>query len=420
MNNSFIIHKNYFVIKRDLKNTNSSEFLLNFSIKELTEKYLFKVLKKMKSKWHNCNIIFIYICDKYSFEWTNKANISTNHDINEHQSYPMFDFTRDSKNVSIDSLDDWNDVRNKAFITSSSNLDWDFYELPWILQKFESGLGIFDPDSFFVTPTYMKDLLNSPIHYDLVLYYIRKYVNIYSKTDLHNNYYGLYLFYKDSVGRALLKFFYLETIDPSTSFEKQQQLIQRIHHIYHNHTPVNHPFRLMLFYQSKCVSSTKSKFQINRYILIYLSFYGMYIDAFFLQDRHIEITKALSNQKNIYLKEFFLNTIDNKDQNNKILSNIQPLYDHYNKNNLIWISKRHVKEIKTPLFQFLYQNWDRGIRRNISLWDYRCINYSDTQTSYGNSLLNLFPKQWNDNFSQKDYDFQNLPSITCIRRKKKL
>ena len=422
VNDSYFIHSKYFALKRNLKGKeNYCEVLLNFSsIDDLSEKYLKQVIKRLESKWIcKSQFIFVYISDKYDHDWTTRASsVVVRHGPEEEdknvmnesgeRSYPIFDFTRDAKNVSIDSIEHWNAINNKCFLTSSSIFDWDFYELPWIMQKFESGLGIFDRDSFFVTPTYMKDLLNTPIKYDLILYYIRKYMNRYSKSDLHDNYFGLYLFSKDSVGRALLKFWYMETIDPSST--DKLKLIKRIHSIYHNDTPVNHSFRLALFYQSICIPSAKQKFQINKYILIYLSFYGMYCDAFFLQDRHREIERGLTNQKNIYLHQFI--------SSSDIISQFQPLYDFYKKDNLIWISQKHAKRIKTPLFQFLYQNWNNS-RRNISLWDERSIHYTDTQRSCGSSLFSLFPKVWIDNFYKKDYIFVE-PVVQGIRQKKKL
>lgn len=421
---SYMIHSKYFALKRNLKqNENHYEFLVNFSSSnDVTDKFLKKVIKTLKRKWIcEKHFVFIYISDKYNHDWTNQANNNTvlsasdngtvtNNEHDGHRSYPMFDFTRDVKNVSIESQEHWDSVSSKCFLTSSSIFDWDFYELPWILQKFESGLGIFDRDSFFVTPTYMKDVLNTPIHYDLVLYYIKKYINIYGKSEFHDKYYGLYLLSKDSVGKAVLKFWYLETTDPSNL--ERVKLIKRIHNIYHNDTPMNHRFRLHLFYQSTCVPSVKQKFQINKYILSYLSFFGMYVDAFFLKDRCLEIERGLSHQKNIYLQQF--------SSSSGIVSQIQPLYDFFKTDNLIWISRKHVKRVKTPLFQFLNQNWDNNMRRNISLWDYRSINYSDTQYSCGSSLVSLFPKVWNDNFHRKDYEFVEPVVCGIVRRKKKL
>ena len=138
----------------------------------------------------------------------------------------------------------------------------------------------------------------------------------------------------------------------------------------------------------------------------------MYVDAFFLKDRCLEIERGLSHQKNIYLHQF--------SSSSGIVSQIQPLYDFFKTDNLIWISRKHVKRVKTPLFQFLNQNWDNNVRRNISLWDYRSINYSDTQYSCGSSLVSLFPKVWNDNFHRKDYEFVEPVVCGIVRRKKKL
>ncbi len=460
---SYIIHSKYFALKRNLKEKeNHYEFLVNFVSDQnvISGKFLKKVIDTLKTKWICENFrVFVYICDKYNHDLTKQANTTTTsstsalsalsassvssptsphskqendssdmaispgrHEDEEQQSYPRFDFTRDSKNVTMDSHDSWNSVSSKCFLTSSSIFDWDFYELQWILSKFEAALGIFDRDSFFITPTYMRDVLNTPIHYDLVLYYIKKYINIYGKSNFHDNYYGLYLLSKDSVGTAILKFWYLETIDPSES--NRVKLIKRLHSIYHHDTPENHRFRIHLFYKSTCVPSVKQKFQINKYILSYLSFYGMYIDLFFLKDRRLEIERGMAHQKNSYLYQFYLSSASSSSVScssaSSIVSQIQPLYDFFKKDNLIWISRKHVKTVKTPLFQFLYRNWDNNIRRNISLWDYRSINYADTQYSCGSPLISLFPKNWIQNFHQKDYTFVEEPVLSSIRRKKKL
>lgn len=405
LTSNYIIHKNYIAMKRFNKDKNQVEALINFNNVSNIKK---SILSKIKRQW-NFECIYIYIDDTYSENHTNEYNKKI---LMETDSLPHFDYTRESQNVSLDMIESWTEIRKKAFIINSPFspccFDWDFYELEWILSKFDSQLGFFDADSFFIIPQYPRDILNNAIHPDIVLFYLRKFIKINTIEILHDKFYGLYLFYKDALGQNLLRFWYKETTSPAKNSE---ELIKQIHTLYHS-TSDKHPYKTFLFYKATCFTPSKKKFEISKYILLYLSYYGMYVDEFLSKDRKDSIFRAIrTNMKLNYLLQYVTHADD-------IVNLLSPIKAKCNKN-MVWIGKKHLASLKkeNKLLEFLYYNWD-NIKRNISLWDYKVMSFNDDQLFYGTSIVTFFPNEWVLNFHKKDYNFP--PEVKKYHHKKKL
>ena len=381
----FIVEKKFICMTRFDKDKNFTECLLNFN-----SKFHSKTIPILKKKI-NFDIIYIYIDDIFEKELTNIHNEIKN--ISYENSLPLYDFTKNPMNVSFDCHEIWESIRFKAFVPTPSN-DWDFFELEWLLKRFNTSLGFFDYDTFLIIPTYPKDLTNNVIHPDIVLYYIDRYKQKYSIQELKKKFYPLYLFWKDKLGRGLLHFFYNETIQPETN---NRNLIQKIHKIYHSSSN-NNPYKNYLFYNNySLTNSRKMKFDIKKYILIFLSFHCCFLCLDYIQNRKEYIFDGiqLSSKLHNYLP-FFPTT-------ESIQHEMKKIHDHHG-DILTWVSRNHFKDIKTDYAKYMYTNW-YFIRRNINLLDIRVMNYPDTQTCYGMNLMILFRHDWVNHFHNKNYDF---------------
>lgn len=382
---NFIIDPSFFALYRVVKD-NKRQCLVNFH-KEYHENNMKKIKKLFQS-----DKIYIYINDIYNQDCTSKANFI--HNIKEDDSFPYFDFTKNPENVSLNEELEWNNIRSKAFIPNP-NQDWDFFQMEWILRKWEAGFGFFDYDSSLILPTYPRDLMNNLIHPAIVNYYCRRYVNKFGLQNFKSKFSCLYLFYKSKLGKTLLQFFYEELTKPTIC---KKELIQKLHKIYHK-TSSRNKFRIFLFYQNHSIQipNMKGSFDIHKYILVFLSFHLCFFCSHFAQQRKKEIFDGIQLcSKNRVFLQFF------KDPDS-VTTEIKNIHDHLPDINS-WLTKEHFKTVKTPLSCFIYHNWNL-IRRNINLLDARVINFMDTQLIYGNNLQNLFPRCWIENFHKKDYIF---------------
>lgn len=411
----YFYDKNCFCMQRILKD-GRTEVLLNIERdNKVSEKFFQNILNKIKNKYnykHPNIYIYIYVKDKYNHDFTLKYNdISCNNLCNSScnsscnnlskdndKSLPFFDYTKEPVNVTMNQTETaWHNVENIAFIPNNKGKDWDFYELNFILQKFESAFGFFDIDSFIITLTYPKDLLFNPIDPDIVFYYCKKYIDRNSKEDFQFKFPALNTFYRDKLGRSMLYFFYDETIKSDTYDLKR--IIKSIHKIYHETSDL-HPFKRYIFYENYSALQSKRRFCVKRYMLVFLSFYNMFVDIHLIRQRKSNILIGLKHDKNFMFSQYFENFSDIEKQ---LLS----IHSEFQNDCLVWVSRNHIKQVKNkfPLFLFLYNNWYKNIRRNINLWDVKVTLYNDSQTTFGSAILSLFSSVWCNRFHLKDYDF---------------
>ena len=299
--------------------------------------------------------------------------------------------------VSFSDEKEWNDLLTISILPLKN--DWEFYELEWILKRWETSLGFFDFDSHWPTPTYPSDLWNQYVEPNLILFYCKLYIDKYNIKKFQNEFFALYQFYKDKTGQKILDFFYNEMKNPS---KDNIDIYRKIHTLYHSINK-NHLYRIHLFYNNFSVT-TKNKFKINLFISQYLSFNCMYICMDYFQQRKTFILSGIQKNYHIYLPFF-------KKENDIEIEILN--INHYFKKNMIWIGKNHVKLIKTPFWNFVYKNWEQ-IPRNLFTIDMRSIQYGDSQLKIGQSFLSIFPNDWVKKFHQKDFN----PMIKIKKNKK--
>jgi hypothetical protein len=376
----------YIIFYRNQKKDNT-ECLIYFKEKV---KQLKKIATKIK-KW-NCRKCYVFENSRIHIKASYILSILNNpffyEKISFNNSLPLNDLTKDPQlcPVTFESATNWLDIKNLIVLQGNG---WDYYELEWILKRWESSLGVFDYDNFWIASTYPMDIYNNPVHFSVVLFYIKLFTQRHSLKELKIKFFALYQFYKDKLGKLLLEFFYNETINP---YNDKIELYQRIHQIYHK-TNSSNPYHRYLFYNTYCITS-KQKFKINLYIQQYLSFNGMYICSDFCNHRKEQLINGMEKGTLEYLQFF-------KRDEDKLLKEINSV-NEYHSYCFQWIGKDHIKKLKSPFWKYVFLNWNT-IPRNIYLWDIRVVNYNDHQMKIGDNLLTLFPSDWIQNFHDKNY-----------------
>lgn len=380
------LSKDYILFCRNLTK-NKIECLLYFD-KEV--KFLQKFVSKLKKK--NCVKCFVFCDLKYDVKATYILNImidtSFDKKIYFEDCLPNSDLTKEPQlcPVVFEETDNWKDIKNTVVL---SNMDWDFYQLDWILQRWETSLGIFDYDNFWIASSYPLDIYNIPVHYKIVLFYIKLGIRKLGLKTFQLKFFGLYQFYKDKLGKLLLEFFYDYTLHP---IKEKAEIFQKIHKIYHS-ISVKHPYRRFLFYNNYSLT-VKNEFKMNLYIQQYISFYGMFVCQNFCNLRKEQIINGIDKGSREYISFFDKNE-------DKLLKEIKFLHDHYD-HIFHWIGRDTLKTLKNPFWKYVYINWNM-IPRNINLWDSRVLKYNDHQYKIGENLLSMFPVHWIRNFHDKKF-----------------
>lgn len=379
----FSIYPEYILFKRKTKE-GKKQCILYF-INEI------KNLKEISKQLKLLSIDEFYIFEKGKYHkiatyiLTILCNLEFNKKIIENF-FPFGEMSKTPELVSFSEEKVWNNINLISIIPKEN--DWDFYELEWILQRWDTALGFFDNDNFWSCPSYPSDLWNNKIHPDIILFYCRLYIKKYTLKDFKINFFGLYQFYKDKFSNNILYFFY--------EYEKKHlsniDLYKKIHNLYHK-SDKNHPYHLFLYYNNFSVTS-RNQFKINLFINQFLSYEGMYLCLGFSKDRKTSILKGI--QKKLY---YLFPYIKNEDE---FIKEIEIISNYYGKN-LSWIGKEHIEPLESPFWKFIYKNWHH-IPRNLFLWDNRSIQYGDTQLMVGKSLTSIFPLDWSKNFYNKDYE----------------
>ena len=388
------ITKDYILLRRNINKTETDciVYFVN-SVRKL------KTISTKIKNW-NCRICHVFENCKYHKKATYALTILNNpilfQKIDFEDCLPFNEITKNPQAcpVTFDSSSEWKDIDNLIVLPNNG---WDFYELEWILKRWESSLGIFDFDNFWIASTYPMDIYNNPVHFSIVLFYIKLFIKKKGLNTMKMKFHALYQFH-NKLGNMLLEFFYHETIHPTTDKAK---LYEKIHQLYHK-TSASHPYRRYLFYKNYSLTS-KQKFRLNLYIQQYLSFTSMYICSDFCFHRKQQIISGIE-KGNMEFFQFF------EKKESKLEEEIGLVNKHHS-GFFQWIGKDHIKKIKSPFWKFVYHNW-ANIPRNINLWDVRVVYYNDHQMKIGEELCSSFPIDWVRNFHNKDF----IPKI----RKKRL
>ena len=405
MEDFFIIDDCLIIRRKNTRNKNS-EALLQFRSEA---PHSFQKILEYIQFW-NCSFIYVYTNSNFHVKSTYTINIlyrdSFSDKINFEQTLPKFDLTKDPCNVPVTFMDtkDWYNVSNISILPFNG---WDFYQLEWILHRWESSFGIFDYDEFLITPSYPKDIYNNLIPPSVFFFTIQSYVEKYSIEELEINFFAIYLLFKDNLGKGILNLFY-KYHDRKNSIDKLA-LYKDLHKLYHA-TEINHEYRVNLFFQNYSIGCN-SQFRIDLFILQYFSFYGMFVCNQFLQQRKNFIISGIQHNLTEYLTYF---------QNKELLLEKINKMNTCFKKNLTWIGKRHVEKLneiyENDIWAFLQYNWVYA-QRNICLWDIKLSAFEDRQSKIGRNIKKMFSKDWVQNFDKPDY-IPRLPKLKPIRKRK--
>jgi hypothetical protein len=263
---------------------------------------------------------------------------------------------------------------------------WDFYQVEWILTRWESSLASFDYNSFLPKPNYPKDLYNNSVNPSIIFNTIKMYVDKYTLEELELNFYALYCFYNSKLGNMLLHFFYEESEKTSSNIE----IYQKLKLIYHS-IPEEDPYRIFLFYKNYSLLTENKKKVFSVYIFInqYLSFNGMFACNKFINDYVNEIFSSLR-----YINPS-VNSLLSKYSKHSVKKELLYLFNSIS--SCGWISKNKIKNENNYFWKYIYINWN-NIDRNIFLWHTKSVQYDDTQMKIGSSILKLFTETQICNF----------------------
>jgi hypothetical protein len=99
-----------------------------------------------------------------------------------------------------------------------------------------------------------------------------------------------------------------------------------------------------------------------------------------------------------FLKKFVKNPEELEEQINKIHETLGE------EKNQVWLSRSHLRKVKTPFSKYLVNNW-HYLRRNLNLWDISILRFDDSQLVYGRPLVTVIPTEWVSNFEDSKYIF---------------
>ena len=391
------------------------ELLCNYGKDKVTK--LLTVLKEAQQDWQKIEKVFVYSENKYNrvasmiattFILGLKKTV-----LQERESFPITDVTSNPNVVPVtlrENIRNWSDIEPVAVLPG-----WDFYDLHWLFRHWEKSLGNFDFDSFLHVPSYPRDVYNNNIHPDIVIFLLNQYVSTYTLQRLKENFFGLYQFCKDNLGKKLLVFFY-ECTEQKLS---RKQIYTNLHAIYHSTCPT-HPFRIYLYYLNKGLqhsSPSKKYFKVQLFISQYLSYEGMFVCNNYLQQRLAMIVVGMYDNYRWLQCSFDFTSLQHLED--VLLLEWQHLYESFPvEERLTWVGKIHLQKLqkRSSFWKNVLLHWHH-FNRNIFLWENKSQKYGDSQLGTGYPLVDYFPQSWTENFEKVNY----VPvEVNNTRRKRKL
>jgi hypothetical protein len=410
MKHKCLQNPNCILYSRNLTKT-EHEILCFFGNEKATK--LLHVLNEAKKIWSIISKVHVYSENKYNHV---ASTIATSYILdnkflssNMEDSFPLSDITALPSTVPVTLCDvnNWKDISHITILPG-----WDFYDISWLLRHWEKSLGNYDFDSFFNVPSYPRDVYNNNIHPEIILFILEQYVSAFSLTKLKEQYFGLYQFFKDSLGKKLLSFFYKCT----ENMLSRDLIYKNLHSIYHTTSDTN-PFRIYLFYLNKGLYSTSNKkyFKIQLFINQYLSYSGMFICNNYFDRRLSLLVVGIYEHCKWFQSIFDFSSLENVEDLLRV--EWQHLYEMFpNDERLTWIGKHHVRQLqkKSKFWKHLYTHWEH-FNRNINLWERQSQKYGDSQYGSGYPLIEFFPQSWTNQFENKKF----IP-VEFLKKKRKL
>jgi len=387
------------------------EAFCNYGAQKVTK--LMNVLEEVVKLWTDIKRIYVYAENRYHDA---ASHVATSYlhlqfsKLERANCFPLTDTTSLPNVIPVtlsEEKQSWDDVDCIAVLPG-----WDFYDIHWILRHWEKSLGSYDFDSFLNIPSYPRDLYNNNVHPDIVVFILNQYVQTFSLMQLKEKFFGLYHFYKDSLGKKMLSFFY-DCCERSLSNES---IYKMLHSMYHS-TGENHPFRIYLYYLNKGLQnsgSRKKSFKIQLFISQFLSYESMFICNNYFEQR-LPLLVAGIFQNYTWLRSVFeFSSLQHVEDMLRI--EWQHLYEDFpSEEKLTWIGKHHVQKLqkKSKFWKYISIHWEH-FNRNIFLWEIQNYKYGDSQFGSGYPLVDYFPESWTIHFENKNY----VPVVESSRKKK--
>ena len=288
--------------------------------------------------------------------------------------------------VSLEPWPSWSDAEKWRLSVLPSGTGWDFYDLEWLLQKWESALGLFDDDILCLSmPVYPMDLYNQRVSPDIVCREMDRYRQERGHDAARRTFYALDLLTRDDLGKRLLGFFYR-----CRGGETPIQLFEWLWEIYQA-LPVDHAYRPFLLEKNYAVLDVHRRMTFKPCMLLsqYLSFHGMYVARDFYQRYRQDICEGFVAHR----KELHMTTLVPGDGQETwsterweawMDEEFDRLYERVG-DTAQWIGRWHLETFlkDSVLWRAVVAVWDYIPRRNIFLWETSSFRYNELQLRIG-------------------------------------
>lgn len=291
--------------------------------------------------------------------------------------------------VTMESWEAWTDADFRRVSILSLGNGWDFYDVEWLLHKWESALGLFDDDILCLcTPVYPKDLYNEKVPLDIVFREVERFVRIQGEEVLKRKFFALYLLCRNPLGKQLFSLFY-----HYRGNEAPGQIFDALYAIY-DHLPSGHYYRPFLLEKNYSVLDIHRRFLFKPYMLIhqFLSYHGMYVSKDFFQLYHHDIVSGFAaHQKELHMTPYLPGHWKEADVDVFLETELTTLYDRVG-HHVQWVGKWHLETymMDSILWSAMRVVWDFIPRRNLNLWEKSSFRYSEFQLKIGHEFRLLF------------------------------
>ena len=307
----------------------------------------------------------------------------------------------------------WSDMDARQLSVLSSGLGWDFYQVEWLLQKWESALGLFDDDILCLSmPVYPMDLYNERVPPDVICREMERFRGLYGEKKMSQQFFALDLLTRDDLGKQLLGFW-----NRCRGSETPLQLFEWLWEIYES-LPVDHDYRPFLLTKNYAVLDVHRKMTFKPCMLIsqYLSYHGMYVSGDFFRLYRQDITKGfVAHRKELHLFSLLPMTWSTPQWEAWLDDEMERLYRHVG-DHVQWIGKWHLETFlgDSTLWRALLAVWDVIPRRNIFLWEHSSFRYNEVQLRIGHEFRVLMDAKTvrSMNKTQK----KNFDNIFCKKK----
>jgi len=291
--------------------------------------------------------------------------------------------------VTLEPWETWDDADFRRVSILSFGNGWDYYDTEWLLQKWESALGLFDDDILCLcTPVYPKDLYNEKVPPGMVFREVERFARVKGEDVLKRKFFALHLLCRDPLGKQLFCFFheYRGNETPGQIFDALYDMYDKL--------PPDHYYRPFLLEKNCAVLDIHRRFSFKPYMLIhqFLSYHGMYVSKDFFQLYQRDIVAGFAaHRKELHMTPYVPEHWKEPDIDVFLETELATLYDRMG-HHVQWIGKWHLETLlkDSLLWSAMRAVWDFIPRRNLNLWEKSSFRYSEFQLKIGHEFRLLF------------------------------